>query len=123
MVGEQPVKLIKGGNGCGHKNIFTMCMANDPEARLRFRERKEGETLQDMQKEYQENEAVTADHVSMVLAILIRMGFLNHSSIYQAWSSADGGSLSDKTIREAMPRNKFEKIWSRLAFMDYKNAK
>ena len=46
LVGEQPVKLIKGGSSCGHKNIFIKCESNDAEARLRFWKRQEGETLQ-----------------------------------------------------------------------------
>ena len=80
------------------------------------------ETLQEVKKGNKENETVTADHVIMLLVIFIRMGYLNNASLYEAWSMIDGGALSDNTIRNAITRNNFEKLWSRLAFKDYENA-
>ena len=119
--GCQAVKLVRGGSG--QRFTFAKCNESDPEAMLRYRPKKPGETLASMRSDYRDNEAITAAHVNMVLAIVVRMGVLAHKSLYQAWSTADGGSLSDACIKNAMPRNKFEKIWSRLCFMDYKRAK
>ena len=42
-----------------------------------------------MKKGTKENETVTADHVTMLLVIFIRMGYLNNASLYEAWSMVD----------------------------------
>ena len=120
--GEQAVKLGRGGGGTGMRAVFYKCGFNDPGARLRFRKRGVGESLVEMRKDCAENHAITGDHVDLALAVLARAGHLRHASLCQAWSTADGGSLRDELIANAITRDRFIAIWTRLAFMDCEKA-
>ena len=120
--GEQAVKLEHGGAGTRTRAVFYKCGVNDPGARLRFRKREAGESLATTRNDYAENHAITGDHVDLVLAVVARAGHLWHASLCQAWSTADGGSLRDELIANAITRDRFTEIWSRLAFVDYENA-
>jgi len=91
-------------SGRGKRGIFVKCSSRHPDARLRYRARKPGETLANMQNDYRDNESITGHHVSMVLATVVRMGVLGKKSLYEVWSTADeGASLPQRMCVHVYP--------------------
>ena len=73
--------------------------------------------------EYSRSALISEDHVTLVLACIVRMGVLRHTSIYEAWVKADSGSLRDARIAGAITRDNFTRIWQAIVFSDYKQFK
>ena len=110
----QTVKLLSGGRG--RRQVFVPCGDMDPNARCRYRTRKEGETLAACKAAFMQ---ITADHVDLVLAIITRAGALNKMSLYEAWVTFDEGALRDSRIADSCTRDNFAAMWSVLCFVDY----
>ena len=103
--------------------IATAPPRSDPKARLRWRARKDGETVGQQRKAYRAEAWLTADHVNIVFACMSRSAAKGASSICTAWCEYDDHALADDAIKAALPRPNFEAIWRALAFMDYEKAK
>mmetsp|Transcript_8192 Transcript_8192/g.24233 ORF Transcript_8192/g.24233 Transcript_8192/m.24233 type:complete len:812 (-) Transcript_8192:621-3056(-) len=110
----QVVKLVS--HGAGKRQVFVPCPKTDPQARYRYRKRREGETLAQCKADFPE---ITADHVDLVLGIVQRGGALNNQSLYEAWITFDDNALRDACIADNCSRDNFALLWSVLCFVDY----